>query len=263
MAVNHAFVIKKLQSLEEMFVAYSAVTRMPFATCDEETFNDQIWIFTSLDKLKEFAKGYSDQKILIIGIKVKKEETPLFYMNVYAMGVNEIVFCDGDTQHKLELTQIVRVPDYSKLPEKQRPLINQQLQLSVVYFLQALRKPGVEPKQEELKELEEEMMVNLAKSKFIMPVELVANKGEKTDVRLPYITNKNGQKFQPIFSDTGEYMKHSKNQDPEHKQQLLMVPLEQLPKYMLGDVEGYMVNPEGYNLVLKKTQIERILKHYK
>ena len=42
MTVDKVFIIKKLQNLEEMFVVYSSVTRMPFATCDEETYNDQV-----------------------------------------------------------------------------------------------------------------------------------------------------------------------------------------------------------------------------
>lgn len=50
MTVDQVFIIKKLQNLDEMLVAYSAVTRMPFATCDEESFNDQVWIFTDQDK---------------------------------------------------------------------------------------------------------------------------------------------------------------------------------------------------------------------
>ena len=48
MTVDQVFIIKKLQNLDEMLVAYSAVTRMPFAICDDESFNDQVWIFTCL-----------------------------------------------------------------------------------------------------------------------------------------------------------------------------------------------------------------------
>ena len=158
MTVDQVFIIRKLQNLEEMFVVYSAVTRMPFATCDEETYNDQVWIFTEQDKVQEFAKSYTEKKILLMGVKVKKEEAPMFYMNLFAMGINEIVFQDGDHQHKLELTSVVKIPDYNKLPERQRPILNPQLQLSAIYFLQELRKPDVEPDKEVLKELEEEML---------------------------------------------------------------------------------------------------------
>ena len=54
-------IIKKLQNLDEMLVAYSAVTRMPFAICDDESFNDQVWIFTDQDKLKTFAEKYKEE----------------------------------------------------------------------------------------------------------------------------------------------------------------------------------------------------------
>ena len=62
MTVDQVFIIKKLQNLDEMLVAYSAVTRMPFAICDDESFNDQVWIFTDQDKLKTFAEKYKDEK---------------------------------------------------------------------------------------------------------------------------------------------------------------------------------------------------------
>lgn len=260
MTVDQVFIIRKLQNLEEMFVVYSAVTRMPFATCDEETYNDQVWIFTEQDKVQEFAKSYTEKKILLMGVKVKKEEAPMFYMNLFAMGINEIVFQDGDHQHKLELTSVVKIPDYTKLPERQRPILNPQLQLSAIYFLQELRKPGVEPDKETLKELEEEMSVNLVKSTYLMPVEVDVEKEAPGNIRLLYVQNKQGEKFQPIFSDTGELMKHYRGKDQKHR--LLQVKFEQLPGYMIKDVQGYVLNPESINLILKKEQMEILLKYY-
>ena len=260
MTVDKVFIIKKLQNLEEMFVVYSSVTRMPFATCDEETYNDQVWIFTDQDKVQEFAKSYTEKKILLMGVKVKRAEAPMFYMNLFAMGINEIVFQDGDNQHKLELTQVVKMPDYNKLPEKQRPILNPQLQLSAIYFLQELRKPGVEPDKEALKDLEEEMSVNLVKSTYLMPVEVQEEQDGPGNIRLLYVQNKKGEKFQPIFSDTGELMKHYRGKDQKHR--LLQVKFEQLPGYMIKDVEGYVLNPESINLIMKKEQMEILTKYY-
>ena len=260
MAVDQVFIIRKLQNLEEMFVVYSAVTRMPFATCDEETFNDQVWIFTDADKVQEFAKSYTEKKMLLMGVKVKETEAPMFYMNLFAMGINEVVFQDGDIQHKIELDKIVKIPDYSKLPEKQRPILNPQLMLSSIYFLQELRKPGVQPNREELKDLEEEMSVNLVKSKYLMPVDVLEDKEGPESVRLIYVQNKNGEKFQPIFSDTGELMKHYQNKEKKHR--ILQIPFEKLKDHMIKDVEGYVLNPEGINLILKKEQMELLVKYY-
>ena len=70
MTVDQVFIIKKLQNLDEMLVAYSAVTRMPFAICDDESFNDQVWIFTDQDKLKTFAEKYKEEKKLILADKL-------------------------------------------------------------------------------------------------------------------------------------------------------------------------------------------------
>ena len=74
MTVDQVFIIKKLQNLDEMLVAYSAVTRMPFAICDDESFNDQVWIFTDQDKLKTFAEKYKEEKKLILPVKVQKKD---------------------------------------------------------------------------------------------------------------------------------------------------------------------------------------------
>lgn len=264
MTVNHVFVIRRLQGLEELYVAYSAVTRMPFATCDEETFNDQVWIFSSQEKVQEFAKEYTEKKVLLMGVKVKKEEAPMFYMNLFSMGINEIVFQDGDAQHKLELTSVVKMPDYEKLEEKRRPILNPQLQLTAIYFLQELRKPGVEPNRPLLKELEEEMSANIVKSTYLMPVDVQVEEGKEAapkDIRLIYVQNKEGEKFQPIFSDTGELMKHYRNKEQKHR--ILQIPFEQLPKYGIKDVQGFVLNPEGINLILKKEQMDILLKYYK
>lgn len=260
MTVDQVFIIKKLQNLDEMLVAYSAVTRMPFATCDEESFNDQVWIFTDQDKMKAFAEKYKEEKKLILPVKVQKKDASMFYMNLFSMGINEVVFCDGDQENKIELTQIVRMPDVDALPENRKPILNPQLLLSVVYFLQELRKPGVEPDRVALKDLEEEMSANLTRSTYLMPVDVAKDENGKENVRLMFVQNKKGERFQPIFSDTGELVKHYRGKEVQNR--LIQVPFGQLPRYMLQDVEGYVLNPEGINLILKKKQIELLNNYY-
>ena len=48
--------IKILQSSEELFVIYSQATKMPYVTCDEETFNDQVRIYTDQEATKKYGK---------------------------------------------------------------------------------------------------------------------------------------------------------------------------------------------------------------
>ena len=260
MTVDQVFIIKKLQNLDEMLVAYSAVTRMPFAICDDESFNDQVWIFTDQDKLKTFAEKYKEEKKLILPVKVQKKDASMFYMNLFAMGINEVVFCDGDQENKIELTKIVRMPDVDALPENRKPILNPQLQLSAAYFLQELRKPGVEPDREALKDLEEEMSANLARSTYLMPVDVEKDEEGKENVRLLYVQNKKGELYQPIFSDTGELVKHYRGKEVQNR--LIQVRFDQLSRYMIKDVQGYVLNPEGINLILRTQQIELLNSYY-
>lgn len=152
------------------------------------------------------------------------------------------------------------MPDVDALPENRKPILNPQLLLSAVYFLQELRKPGVEPDRVALKDLEEEMSANLTRSTYLMPVDVAKDENGKENVRLMFVQNKKGERFQPIFSDTGELVKHYRGKEVQNR--LIQVPFGQLPRYMLQDVEGYVLNPEGINLILKKKQIELLNNYY-
>ena len=89
---------------------------------------------------------------------------------------------------------------------------------------------------------------------------LTKDENGKENVRLMFVQNKKGERFQPIFSDTGELVKHYRGKEVQNR--LIQVPFGQLPRYMLQDVEGYVLNPEGINLILKKKQIELLNNYY-
>ncbi len=262
MAIDYAFVLKKIRSLKEVHVAYAVATNMPFVTCDEETFNDQIWMFTSMEAVQAFAKKYEEQKILFKDVRVKQENMQEFYMDLHAMGINEVVFCDGGMEHNLELHKMVQIPDFKKLPIQQRPLMNPELQLSTAYFFQEVRRQGVEQDAEKLETMAEEMYANLAKSRFLMPVQMLPTTDKKGNVNLPYITDKNGNKFQPIFSDHTQYMKYVKKNKPMDHTRVLMLGISDLQRYVVPDAIGYMLNPDGYCHVLNQQQLAFIMERF-
>ncbi len=102
--------------------------------------------------------------------------------------------------------------------------------------------------------------VNDNPSVNLMPVDVAKDENGKENVRLMFVQNKKGERFQPIFSDTGELVKHYRGKEVQNR--LIQVPFGQLPRYMLQDVEGYVLNPEGINLILKKKQIELLNNYY-
>ena len=43
MGISVEDAVKELQARETVFVAYSQATKLPYVTCGEETYNDQVW----------------------------------------------------------------------------------------------------------------------------------------------------------------------------------------------------------------------------
>ena len=262
MAIN-PFVIKIFQNLSELHVPFSVATNMPFVTCDQETYNDQSWLFTSLEDVKEFAQTYAAQKMVFRDVLVKKEQFKDLFVDFHSMGVNEIVFCEGKTQHKLELSEIIQFKDNLSIPPLQRPLMNQELQLSTIYFLQEVRKAGVKPDREKLEPLAEEMYANLVRAHFLLPVMVETTEDKKDKLLFPIITDKKGNKFQPVFSDHIQFQKYARKNKPEANSRILLVDLNELQKYLSPQTQGYMLNPDGYCHILTMQQLKFLSEHFK
>ena len=217
MTVDNSFTMKKFQSMEIIYVTFSQITKLPYVECDPETFDDQVYMFTEEEAAKEFAKSYVEKNTPLLTVKVLRKQMPNFYMGLYAEGVNMVIFHEGDQTRRIELEQIFPKPDMEKMNKQHLPVLNPGVQLTVVYFLQELRKPNQRrddaERMQHLRELEEEMLVNLMRSKFILAIDISQVQGEfdpanpGPDVRIPYIKNQNEDIFQPLFSDIGEFQK--------------------------------------------------------
>lgn len=170
MAIDHSFIIKKLQGLPEMFVIFSQSTKHPYVTCNEESFDDQIHIFSDAEAAHAYVVAKNEQeKIPVVSVRVAAEQFLHFYGTLYALGVNGVVLHDNDTETSLALEAIVhRRHNPDELPEKQRPVINPELMLTSLYFLQEMRRPVSEEEKEkaDLRAMDEELVANLVRGRF-------------------------------------------------------------------------------------------------
>ena len=103
MAVDKTFLMRSIQKKEEMIVAYCAFTNMPFVVCDQESFNDQVWIFDTEAQLQEFAKPYTEKKILLKGIKYPNARFLSFFSMLFTIGINELVFVGENGKETIEV----------------------------------------------------------------------------------------------------------------------------------------------------------------
>lgn len=245
--------VKELQNRDVVYVAYSQMTKLPYVKCDEETFNDQAWIFATEEGIKEFGKKCLEDKILLAGMRVEKRAYPRFYGTLYAIGVNTVVWVDGETQIEVDLPDIARQADMSKVEPARRPLLNPTLQISGIYFMQELRRPVKPEEHHNLRELEEEFLKNLKKAEYLIPMDV--NPEDPKKINVPYLKNKKEEILQPVFSDVMELEKFTKGK----RFRIAKVPLSKLPELMLQQAKAYVINPMGFNLVLNKEQLTKII----
>lgn len=245
--------VKQLQTRERVFVAYSQATKLPFVTCDEETFNDQAWIFATEEEIKAFGQKKLEEKILLMGMRYEKKDFPRLYGTLYAIGVNSVVWNDGEEKIEVEMEKIAKQADFSNVEPAKRPLLNPTLQLSGIYFMQELRRPVKKEERANLRPLEEEFLVNLRKAEYLAALEV--NEEDPKKINIPYLKNKEGKILQPVFTDVMEYEKFAKGK----KLRLVKVTFDKLPGLMIQQAENYVVNPMGFNLILSKDQITKII----
>ena len=244
--------IQKIQTREEVFALFSRATRQPFVICDAESFNDQVWIFEDKEDLEKAAQPIAAEKNAVAGIKVENKSFLNFYTTLYTLGV---VYHEKDKKTELELEEIVREPDFSVLPEEKRPLLNPQLQLSAIYFMQEFRRDVEMSEKTSLPELEEEVAANVVKSKFLLAVE---KKGEEENVQVPYVKNQNGDVFQPVFTDAEEFRRFNQ----EGKFQALLVTFENMEKVLIPIAKGIVINPNSFNLILPKEKMNALKQRF-
>lgn len=249
-------IVNKLAEMtgkEEIFVAYSAVTKHSYVTCDEESFNDQVWAFATEEEVKAFAKKVVEEKKQpVVGMKFEKKNFASWIDELYLIGVNAIVWNDGDKKVEFDLAEIGNPRDFSNIPPEKRPLINPVLQLSAIYFMQELNRmnlPQEEIDMEYRQELQEEMLVNVIRAEYLMAVDV--DKEDPNKVVIPFIKTKDEKIMHPIFSDIVELEKFTKGK----KLRIVKFPFNKLPEVMINDAFAYAINPLGVNIVLPREQV--------
>ena len=262
------FFVKKILNLNELFVLFSTSTRAPFISCNEETFDDEVYVFTNEDDAKKIAGDLTEKKYPVSVIKVPKAQINNFLATLHSYDVNSVVLYIGDEKNSVPVEQFVKKPDIDKLINDKVPRINPDLQITAIYFLQEARRKHERTQEEsrKLMEMEEEMAVNLFRSRFIVALD-ITGMNQKFDPRdktrrykLITVSTKEGEMYLPCFSDLNEFTKFSQA-NKKGKFHLMAIPYDKLSEFC-KDAKGIVINPSGFNLLLKKEAIERLNRLY-
>ena len=140
--------------------------------------------------------------------------------------------------------------DYSKLPEGKVKVENPELELTTIYYMQEIRrKPGI-GQQPRFREMEEEMITHFREGTFIVPVQTADKENGEKESKVPFMKMKNGDIYQPIFTDMPEFFKFCR----DGKFRAAVIPYEKLNAVILKQAKGIIMNPFGVRLILNKGQ---------
>lgn len=236
-------VLNDLRKAKEIYAIMSNCTNLPFVCCDEETYDDEIFMFRKVEDAQTYAQELQNAKNPVKIAKLTNNLFLGFYTILYSVGVNCILVDKGtDRETAIQLTELVsmQTPKDKDGNEVER-VENPALHLTAVYFMQKFRagqqdQDGVK---EEMEELQEELQAHMRKGRFIVAADV--EKG------IPILKNKDGENYQPIFTDMPEFFKFSKGK--EYK--IAVTDFDGLPKMLSDQVAGVVLNPFGVNVTLQ------------
>lgn len=223
----------------EFFALISACTREPYVECDEETFDDKVFLYFDEEEAKQAAQTLAGKNIPVTVYRLESKQMLFFFTNLYAMGVNAIEIPDGEKPALIQLEEIIKRREKTEMPDGAVWVENPQLHLTAVYFAQEMRKPATPETKQRLLELQEEIVADFRKGSFLFALD---KEGQGT----PMIKMKNEDKFQPVFTDAVEFGRFNR----EGRFRAVVVEADKLNKVLDKNAKGVILNIMGVNLPL-------------
>ncbi|MDE7308751.1 MAG: SseB family protein [Lachnospiraceae bacterium] len=245
--------IKKLPTIDNYYVIFCDFTKMPYAECDEQTFDDKAFIFLKEAMAKKFVEEYKEDGMILSVKTVTRAEILGFLTSLPLLGINMASFRGNET-HNIQLDNIVKRQYKEDAP---KPVENPSLQLSMIYFMQAVRIAETEEENAIARQFEEEMMVNIARGHFLVPsreIEETDDEGNKK-VAFLQVKNNNGDVFIPLFTDINEYFKFN-SQDGTMK--FLVLDFNKIYNTKVPQLTGFIINPGTISVLLNEQHLNAI-----
>ncbi len=245
--------IKKLPTIDNYYVIFCDFTKMPYAECDEQTFDDKAFIFLKEAMAKKFVEEYKEDGMILSIKTVTRAEILGFLTSLPLLGINMASFRGNET-HNIQLDNIVKRQYKEDAP---KPVENPSLQLSMIYFMQAVRIAETEEENAIARQFEEEMMVNIARGHFLVPsreIEETDDEGNKK-VAFLQVKNNNGDVFIPLFTDINEYFKFN-SQDGTMK--FLVLDFNKIYNTKVPQLTGFIINPGTISVLLNEQHLNAI-----
>ena len=249
--------IRKLPAIDEYYVIMCDFTKQPYAECDPETFDDKAFIFFEEKPALDFVDDYKEDKMMLHVEKVARTSILAFLTTLIVEGINMVCF-RGEEEHNIQIEHIVTRQLKEGVPT---PVENPTLQISMIYFMQAVRTAETQEARVIAKQFEEEMMVNIARATYLVPSKAVGEADEEGNQKIAFyqVKNQNGDVFVPLFTDLNEFIKYQNmNKITEQTMQFMPLKFNQIYDVYRQGMTGFIINPATVAVLLNKQHLDAI-----
>ena len=163
----------------------------------------------------------------------------VFFTGLYTLGVNALVVTDKGEKASMQISDIVKRKSPEDMPQGTVWVENPALHLTAAYLAQEMRRPAASADKERMAELNEELTADFKKGTFIFAL-------QKEEKGIPLVKLKDGQLYQPAFTDILEFQKFNR----ENKMRPVVVEAAKVPTVLANEAQGIILNVMGVNLPL-------------
>ena len=260
--------IKGFPNREAIYVIYSKLTRLPYIVCNEQTFDDEVTIYTDRMMAEESAANLENEGRPSFALRVPRENNNYLrlFSEFYAYGVNAIQIYTEDDSEQFQISELVKKRDFSELPEKQRPLDNPTLQISMIYYMQEIRRQKEKIDNQLSRDLSEEMFANIMRAKYYFTFRVQQIDGaDKTQLSL--MRMRDGKSWFPVYTDPLELNKFVATQKGAEIGKDIKVDIITFDKLssipMPPESNGVLINPLGISVPLPLELMKHLMESRK
>ena len=248
-------IIHELQHQDSLWIAYSPVTKNHYT--DFYKGISTAYIFSEEDYCNSYKKYLSAKKINIEPMENLIENRITLFSDFIRCGIEQIIVDNGQTFVILTLPDIINSPDFSSLPEEERPLTNPSLVMHTNMFFQNISAGNTESS------IENDMMKDIYEAKYLIPLlpedrvsEDIVIKQFNTGtaiLNIPAVKFGTDRSCIPVFTDWLELSKlDTKNMFAGN-----IVSFDDIDK-ICSYGEVVTINPLGFNMIIDSTTIASI-----
>lgn len=239
---NYRAIVEEIQTADVVWSAFSPITKGHFI--DYVQGVACAFIFSEKVFCENFCRHMQKSQMTVGVAECKKESRLAMLTDYHRSGIEGILVDNGQSHILIEMKDVINAPDFSKMPENDRPVINPSLVSSANRFFQGMENKSITP------DMELNLLTDTLRAKYLVPVEGEPQNGQVT---VPALERNDGTKVVPFFTDIDEIRKFE--QSKQFK--IIVGGFDQIESFCKSG-ETVVINPFGFNFVVTDKTCEAV-----